>query len=95
MQKFYLDNVIDLIKADERESEKDAENSIRVDEKEIRLLKKKYKSSMTQLRFIENSIGRLRDFHDIEEPTEKELRAFSFRAATFALRRIYWRQQGR
>ena len=67
LQNFYLDKVVELA---DRES-------LPVDSDSIRPLRRKYREYSTPIKFIRDALGNLEDFHDIEVPTEKELRTFS------------------
>ena len=68
LQSFYLDKVMELagnIETDENLIER------------VNGLKKTHKKYMTQLRFVESSLENLRDFHNIDNPTESDLHIFS------------------
>ena len=77
LQSFYLDGVIDLIKADRREDDKDENELPLIDADSIKPLKRAHKDSLTPIKFIGDALGNLEDFHGIKEPTEKELYALS------------------
>ena len=67
LQKFFLDKVVELAKEDD----------LTVNADSIRSLRRKHREYLMPIKFIQDSLGTLEDFHDMEEPTEKELRAFS------------------
>ena len=67
LQNFYLDKVVELA---DREG-------LPVDSDSIRPLRRKHREYLMPIKFIQDSLGNLEDFHDIEVPTEKELRTFS------------------
>ena len=69
LQSFYLDKVLELA----------AENSDAGEDliDRINALKRTHKKFMTQLRFVESSLQNLKDFHNIANPTELDLRIFS------------------
>ena len=69
LQSFYLDKVLELA-GDNSETK---ENLL----DHINELKKTHKKFMTQLRFVESSLQNLQDFHNINNPTEADLRIFS------------------
>lgn len=77
LQSFYLEKMRQLIKNEGKEQEKTDREVGLIDKSIIRDLKKNHKESITPLRFIENALMNLEDFHDIDEPTEKEVEAFS------------------
>ncbi len=67
LQNFYLDKVVELA---DREG-------LPVDSDSIRPLRRKYREYSPQIKFIFDAFGNLEDFHDIDNPTDKELRTFS------------------
>ena len=67
LQHFYLDDVVKLAAVD----------GLPVEKSSMRPLKRNHKDAMTQIKFIDDAIGNLQDFHDIENPTDKELRNLS------------------
>ena len=67
LQNFYLDKVVELAAADDLPINFDS----------IRPLIKRHRDALPQIKFIGDALGNLKDFHDIEEPTDKEIRAFS------------------
>lgn len=77
LQSFYLDSVIDLVKADRAEDGEDVDELPLIDADSIRPLKKAHKDSLTPITFIGNALDHLEDFHGIENATEKELYALS------------------
>lgn len=77
LQSFYLDGVIDLVKADRQEDGEDENSPIKKSLLDSKKFKKRHKDELTQIKFIYDSLGNLEDFHDIDEPTEKELYALS------------------
>lgn len=77
LQSFYLDGVIDLIKADRREDDKDENELPLIDADSIKPLKRAHKDSLTPIKFIGDALVNLEDFHGIENATEKELYALS------------------
>ena len=68
LQSFYLDKVLELAGNIEP-----GEDLI----ERVNSLKKSHKKYMTQLRFVESSLENLRDFHNIDSPTESDLHIFS------------------
>ena len=77
LQSFYLDQVIDLVKADRK---KDGENENELpllNYDSIRPLKQNHQENWKAIKFIGDALGNLEDFHNINNPTEKELYAFS------------------
>ena len=74
LQSFYLDKVLALLEADGIEVDED---NILYDA--IRKAKRKHKDvgTMTQLRFIEDSLKNLEDFHEIEDADAKILENMS------------------
>ena len=72
LQSFYLTEILKTIKADESDSDE-----VIIDSDSIRPLKRKYKNLLTPLNFIGKALDNLYDFHGIDNPTEKELAAFS------------------
>ena len=77
LQSFYLDGVIDLVKADRREDGEDVDALPLIDADSIRPLKRAHKDALTPIKFIGDALGNLEDFHGIEKATEKELYALS------------------
>ncbi len=77
LQSFYLDNVIDLVKADRIADGEDADELPLIDADSIRPLKKNHRDALTQIKFIGDALVNLEDFHGIENGTEKELYALS------------------
>ena len=67
LQKIFLDKVVELAKEDD----------LTVNLDSIRPLRRKYREYSTPIKFTQDALGNLEDFHDIEVPTEKELRTFS------------------
>lgn len=67
LQHFYLDDVVKLAEAE----------GLTVEKESMPSLKRKHREAMTQIKFIDDAIGNLQDFHDIENPTDKELRTLS------------------
>ena len=72
LQSFYLDKVLGILKAD----------SVEIDEDNplgdaIRRAKRKHRELMTPLRFVEDALKNLEDFHGIDEPDVKLLENFS------------------
>ena len=72
LQSFYLTEILETIKA----------NEDNIDEplivlNSIPLLMRKYKKLITSLNFTRTSLNNLETFHEIINPTEKELAAFS------------------
>ena len=72
LQSFYLNEILETLKANEDDTDEPL-----IDSDSIRPLKKKYKNLLTPLSFIGKSLANLEDFHGIENPTERELAAFS------------------
>lgn len=77
LQSFYLDSVIDLVKADRREDGEDENASPLINADSIRPLKKRHKKVLAPIKFIGDALVNLEDFHGIENATEKELYALS------------------
>ena len=77
LQSFYLDNVINLVKADRADDGEDIDALPLIDADSIRPLKRAHKDSLTPIKFIGDALGNLEDFHGIENATEKELYALS------------------
>ena len=77
LQSFYLDGVIDLVKADRREDGEDENELPIIDADSIRPLKRAHRDSLTPIKFIGDALGNLEDFHGIGNATEKELYALS------------------
>ena len=77
LQSFYLDSVVNLVKADRADNGEDVDELPLVDIDSIRPLKRKHKKFMTPLSFVGKSLEDLVDFHSIENPTERELYALS------------------
>ena len=67
LQNFYLDKVVELAQAD----------GLHVNADSIRQLKKNHRAYLLPIKFTADAMYNLEDFHDIEEPTDKELRTFS------------------
>ena len=67
LQKIFLDKVVELAKEDD----------LTVNLDSILPLRRKYREYSTPIKFTQDALGNLEDFHDIEVPTEKELRTFS------------------
>lgn len=72
LQSFYLDKVLKLLAKDEVVIDDD--NTL---DDVIHKAKKKHRDFMTPLRFVEDSIKNLEDFHEIEEPSVNTLENFS------------------
>lgn len=77
LQSFYLDDVIDLVKADRMEDGENADKLPLIDADSIFPLMKRHKNATTQIKFVNDAFGSLKYFHDIENATEKELYALS------------------
>ena len=77
LQSFYLDSVIDLVKADRKEDGEDVDELPLIDASSVPVLKKKHKAAKTPIKFIDDALRNLEYFHDIDEGTEKELYALS------------------
>ena len=77
LQSFYLDGVIDLVKADRSDDGEDVDALPLIDADSIRPLKRAHKDALTPIKFIGDALGNLEDFHGIEKATEKELYALS------------------
>ena len=77
LQSFYLDSVIDLVKADRAEDGKDVDELPLIEGDSIRPLQRRHKDALALIKFIYCELCKLEDFHDIENPTEKEIYAFS------------------
>lgn len=77
LQSFYLDEVIELVKAERKTDGTDENELPLVDFDSIRPLKSKHQAELTQIKFIGDALGNLEDFHGTAEPTEKELYALS------------------
>ncbi len=72
LQSFYLETVLNILKEFEIEIDED-DTFIDV----VRRLKKKHREYMTPLRFIEDSLKNLEDFHGIYDSDAKTLENFS------------------
>lgn len=72
LQSFYLDKVLGILKADDVEIDED--NPLG---DVIRRAKRKHRELMTPLRFVEDALKNLEDFHGIDEPDVKLLENFS------------------
>ena len=72
LQSFYLDKVLGILKADGVEIDED--NPLG---DAIRRAKRKHRELMTPLRFVEDALKNLEDFHGIDEPDVKLLENFS------------------
>lgn len=77
LQSFYLDQVIDLVKADRKADGEDENELPLLNPDAIRPLKRNHQEDLTQIKFIGDALGNLEDFHNISNPTEKEVYAFS------------------
>ncbi|MBQ9487426.1 MAG: dynamin family protein, partial [Selenomonadaceae bacterium] len=72
LQSFYLEKVLGILKELDMEPDEDDEFS-----DVVRRLKKKHREFMVPVRFIEDALKNLEDFHDIEEPDAATLENFS------------------
>lgn len=72
IQNFYLGKVLEILEADGVEI--DSDNPLG---DAIKRAKRKHRESLTQLRFMEDALKNLEDFHAIDEPDAKLLENFS------------------
>ena len=72
LQSFYLDKVLTILKDLDMEVDED-DTFFDV----VRRLKKKHREYMVPIRFIEDALKNLEDFHNIDEPDAKTLENFS------------------
>ena len=79
LQSFYLDSVINLVKADRAENNKNVDEIPFLDMDSIRPLKRKHPKNkdLVSIAFIGKILTHLEDFHGIYNATEKELYALS------------------
>lgn len=77
LQGFYLDKVVELVKADRAKAGEDIDALPIVTEDSIRPLKRRHRNAIPQLSFVGRLLDDVIDFHGIENPTERELYALS------------------